>query len=477
MGIYTAFIMWSIGYFILGIGDGSLGYDHFNMNLYSLIDSNGVWSKIIPDFEETPGDHEGFNFLGIGIIILIIPAVFQFLTKKMTFSKAKIIPILVSSLILFIYAISNKITLGTAEIFSYSLPGFTDSITQTFRVSGRFFWPVYYLIYLVILNAVFKFKYQKTTMIICTLLLSLQIWDSSSLNNMYKKRFMHSQPFASVLKSTIWKDISAKYSQINYVLPQNSPNNWVSLSHFAMESNMSINAGYFARINETAQNNNKYEIIKSINDNTLNQNALYIFNDNYLWNIAINQLKDNDIIGSIDGLRVLLPAYKTCETCTVKNKSDINLVNLNKKFKANTKKINFNSKGNGSKHLLHGWYNINESGVWSDGESSALRIDLPNTIKDEMAIVFDGNAYLTEEQVYQEIDVIINGHKIGSLKYNVYKNTKFQKLVVPKQIIESNNGSLIIKLMYSHPIALSVDENSSYTRKLSLELISIELEY
>ena len=477
VGLYTAFMMWGIGYFILGSGDTRLGYDHYNMNLYSLIDSNGIWSKTIPDFEETPGDSEGFNFLGIGMIVLIIPAVLQLFTRKLTFPKAKIIPILLSSLVLFIYAISNKITLGTTEILAYPLPEFTDTITQTFRVSGRFFWPVYYLIYLLVLNAIFKYKFKKITIAICISLLSFQIWDSNQLSNMYKNRFMQPKPFTSSLKSPIWKDIAHKYSQIIYVLPHNSPKNWVIISQFAMENDMSINAGYFARINQVAQNNNKLEIIKSIEDSSINQNALYIFMDNNLWNIAINQLNKNDIVGTIDGIKVLLPGYKNCDKCNDNHEKDINLVNINKKFKANSKKVNFNNKGNGSKHLLNGWYNINEQGVWSDGESSSLRIDIPKTMKDKLAMTFDANAYLTKEQVHQEVEVIINGHKIGFLKYNIYTNTKIQKLVVPKHIIEASNGRILMELMYSNPIALLQDDKSKYTRRVSLELVSIVLEY
>ena len=330
VGLYTAFIMWGIGYFILGSGDVRLGYDHYNMNLYSLIDSNRVWSKTIPDFEETPGDSEGFNFLGIGMIVLIIPAVLQFFTRNLSFPKAKLIPILISSLVLFIYAISNKIILGTTEVFAYPLPEFTNSITQTFRVSGRFFWPVYYLIYLFVLNAIFKYKFTKASVSICLALLLFQIWDSNRLSYMYKKRFMQPKPFINVLKSPIWDDIAHKYSKIIYVLPHKSPKNWVSISQFAMENNMSVNAGYFARINQNAQIKNKIEIIKNINNNTINPNVLYIFYDNYLWNIAINQLKNNDIIGSIDGIKVLLPDYKKCENCQFKHQNNIKPVNINK---------------------------------------------------------------------------------------------------------------------------------------------------
>ena len=64
-------VCWQVGYFSVsssGIATG--GYGYYRMNLLSLIDASG-WSFILRDIPEGGGDYEGFNYLGLGTLLLI----------------------------------------------------------------------------------------------------------------------------------------------------------------------------------------------------------------------------------------------------------------------------------------------------------------------------------------------------------------------------------------------------------------------
>jgi hypothetical protein len=92
------------------------------------------------------GDYEGFSYLGFGMLILGILGLVKFLEvdKKKYFILKRIFPLLTVSVLLIIFALSNRIVLGQHEILSYRLPDFFC----VFRASGRMILPMYYLIYL-----------------------------------------------------------------------------------------------------------------------------------------------------------------------------------------------------------------------------------------------------------------------------------------------------------------------------------------
>lgn len=74
--------MWGAGYFMLKAGVQSGGFGFYRMNLLSLLDSNGVWSQLLPDLPNMPGDYEGFSFLGIGLILLAAAALVVLIVKN-----------------------------------------------------------------------------------------------------------------------------------------------------------------------------------------------------------------------------------------------------------------------------------------------------------------------------------------------------------------------------------------------------------
>lgn len=99
--------------------------------------------------------HEGFNYLGAGLLFLVPFAVLFNWRSLLAFPKQY--PALLLLLVgFFLYALSNRVRYGGVELFSFALPTWLHWLTGTFRASGRFFWLISHLILFVTLASLLK---------------------------------------------------------------------------------------------------------------------------------------------------------------------------------------------------------------------------------------------------------------------------------------------------------------------------------
>ncbi len=311
--LWIIVLMWTLGYFMVGSSfQTSGGFGFYHMNLLSLINPNGEWShwsRLLPALKGGGGDYEGFNYLGLGMIGLGCIAIHLVYQQFKRGYRIKITPILILSIGFFICAISNQIALGTHEL-SYHLPPVTRVLTNTFRASGRFFWPVYYLIYVGIFSVLFTHLKRRTVMILCLILFGIQVLDSTVIWKSFRNDFTHPQSWISPLQDPIWNQVAQRYRQITFVLPYNQSPHWVALAYFAAMNRMAINIGYFSRGNFTKEQEARAQITHDILNSQLNSHALYIFEDSFLWNFASHHLLSGDFRGVVNGFQLIAPQFK-----------------------------------------------------------------------------------------------------------------------------------------------------------------------
>jgi hypothetical protein len=471
----TIFVMWFAGYFMFSNGGEAWGFGFFRMNLLSMINPDDLWSRILRDHNGGDGDYEGFNFLGIGIIQLAIFSIFEFIKNKKIIFHVSIMPICVLSLLLFSYAISNKIAIGSHEIFSYSLPPFMNIITGNFRVSGRFFWPVAYIIYLSIFYLIFTRMKPRPALVLCALLLIIQIVDSNRAFSHFKDKFSKIGPYVSSFRSLEWNEIANNYKKVLLVLPSNIPENWIILSEFAVANHMSINTGYFARIDNKQLHHTRIKLVESIISNTLDPEALYFFENGTLWNLAISQLRQSDVAGLKDGFRFIAPNFKgSADFNNGKIKFTPPLATSNFSYNLN-ETIYFTTKGLGSKFGVYGWSGAEPWGTWSDGDSSFLVFNIPHIPKSDLNLMIEGHAFLAEKHPVQEIDVYLKDHYLNTLKYTLLNNGGIRTIKIPKELIADNNPLVSIRFNYKNPNSPAALGLSADGRRLGLGIISIQL--
>lgn len=154
--LLVAFCCWQAGYFSVGGGTVSGGYGLYRLNVLSLVDPSG-WSYIVRDLPEGPGDYEGFNYLGLGVLILAICAAAALLQGNTGLvSAVRHRGLLLWALFgLTLFSLTNTLGIGVLDVH-YWLPGSLEKLANVFRASGRMFWPVFYAIVFAVIFLVIR---------------------------------------------------------------------------------------------------------------------------------------------------------------------------------------------------------------------------------------------------------------------------------------------------------------------------------
>lgn len=144
----SLFELYLLGYFTYGdIGGG--GFGDYSMNLNAPFNSR--WqSTFLPGLPWAEFQYEGYQYVGLGGIFLILLGLcgyIFFIRKNRCLISNKIAAIIIICALFSIFALSNKIMLGSELIFKYDLPIGIDLLANAFRSSGRFLWPVSYLLF------------------------------------------------------------------------------------------------------------------------------------------------------------------------------------------------------------------------------------------------------------------------------------------------------------------------------------------
>lgn len=325
------FTFWIIGGFT-GESFESVGLGFFSMNINALFNPQG-WSKfILKAFPlATGGQYEGFQYLGLGIIIMIPIAIGIILYKKKA-SKINIKDffknygsVILAVIILFIVSISNVITFNNKVVFSYKLPKFIEGLLGIFRSTGRLFWPVTYGISLAIIISLGKnIKNNKIAAILLSLFLIFQVGDISNVLKEKHNYYTSDIKFETPLKSDFWKDAGKIFKHI-VILPPNT-STFGYFGKYATEYDMTISTGYFARGPYTKIDNYAEDVIKNLKEGKAEEDTLYIIMEyRTLTDIIMSSPKDMYKAGKVDLYTVL---YKN-SNIDLKNYSEVKPYNYN----------------------------------------------------------------------------------------------------------------------------------------------------
>jgi Family of unknown function (DUF6311) len=162
--------MWLLGYLDRKAALGGFG-DFFFLDLKHPFCGGGKLIKCgVGPVYEFPY-HEGFNYLGAGLLLLL-PVVLVSNGKNLLTLPKQFPALLVLVLGFFLYALSNRVRFSGVEIFTYPLPSWFALLTGTFRASGRFFWLVSLLVLFATLASLLKKRSWLPTFFITSLLLT-----------------------------------------------------------------------------------------------------------------------------------------------------------------------------------------------------------------------------------------------------------------------------------------------------------------
>lgn len=198
--------------------------------------------------------HEGFNYLGAGLLLLIPFAVFLSWRSIAAFTKTySAFTLLLAGYLL--YALTNQVHVNDAVLFSFNLPTWLEGLTGTFRAAGRFFWPVSTFILFMTLATLLKRNHWLVSLLLIAALV-LQVKDVKP----WLSRIHDEARKPSQLNFADWAPVMAKTDKIvSYPIHECPPihylhNIWVM--QLAGYYGKLLNSGYTARGSKSCTDDN-----------------------------------------------------------------------------------------------------------------------------------------------------------------------------------------------------------------------------
>jgi hypothetical protein len=433
--IFLALVMDFAGYFIsTSVSAGGFGY--FRMNLLTFFDPSPIWSAFYSDPYRN-GDYEGFAYLGAGTLLLAVIALVSLAIyrKPIKVNRKVVLPLSILAFFLVVYALSNQVALGSHELFHYRLPGFMRKVSSTFRVSGRFVWPVVYMIEMAVLAILFsQFRYQKRLVSwILFAVLVLQGYDMTKGSAALQARW--NLPYSPQLKSGFWNEAAKKYQQIALVYPTEDTQNVGPLMLFASDHHLGINGGSIARIDPNQLTSLQDKLRDTVANSTYRNDTLYIMLRDPLWNEALDKYTGG-LKAVIDGYKVIAPGW---DRCTAACGATALVQGLPPKY---PETIDFSSNGTAD-GMLKNWSFPEPTGRWTNWNESSIRLYLGKTDAKTFVVTFEFRPYVTEPHPEQAVKVSINGAPVAAWKFTDNAITT-QQIRVPEQLVQQGNGAITV---------------------------------
>lgn len=257
---------------------------------------------------------EGFQYLGLGVIMAIPFLILLAWRERRNLKRSSWIPIALSACLLFVLALTNKVTLLHFEI-NYWWPNVLLQFRQIFRGASRFGFALYYLITMGSIVSLSKIFSKRNATIVLGLLLAVSVADQSAGLRQSHYDLSVEIPFVSVLMDQQWREIAINHSklivdknfdlQIEGAVPKNVrifSDNWYSLDRYAVEHHMSTNFGYVARQIQAFVKSEDSRVAAELASGDVDSNAIYLISNENDW------IRYKDLVGN-NGRALVLDGF------------------------------------------------------------------------------------------------------------------------------------------------------------------------
>lgn len=258
--------VWLLGGFTSGMNDGAPGLGYYSFNLNGFFNPQD-WSSVLRNLPlYADGQYEGFAYLGLGGILLLLTALFlilfsfdslprqlrQFLKNCRSWFGAHqhwIIYGITFFLILFA-ASSNELSINSKLLIKLSLPDKILSLWDVFRSSGRLIWPAGYMLLLFGIIICARKLPKRAAILLFTVCLFLQAFDLRDILAEKHLEFSSVKTYESCLTDAFWNDILNK-RELRHIVFYDKENlsqeQLYAFTWYAVQNDLTINDFYFAR--------------------------------------------------------------------------------------------------------------------------------------------------------------------------------------------------------------------------------------
>jgi hypothetical protein len=285
--IFILFVALSF-YFFGGFANYStgskVGFGAYGSNLLTFIIAQfGLISSSL--IQDTRGLNEGSAYLGIGIIIPLIFLIIASPYGTIRFFKYERLLFIIIIFLFFLFSLSNIIRIGPYSITIFDLQdnSILSKVFGIFRASGRFIWPIFYMVQFLTLIKLYDYLENKKVIrtILFLVLIIYQILDNWPMisERRYEWRTNTSNNLLSSFESDVWYNLKAYNIKHIFALDNITyeQDKWLlmRMALIALKNNVTFNKTPLARENGKSVLYNQKQNL-NFKNSILLDNTLYI---------------------------------------------------------------------------------------------------------------------------------------------------------------------------------------------------------
>jgi hypothetical protein len=202
-------------------GYTAVGYRYYSLNLLAPFDPDAYGSLLLsrlPHFTE--GQYEGYSYLGVGVIMLLICAPVLLIARRSKlphFQWQSAIPLIVACVLLTGLALSTQITAGSKLLIDFDPSQKLTPYLSILRSSARLFWFPYYVVVASVIALPYLLLSRRWASTLVAVALIIQIADLMPLRRAV--RSAADVAFETPLKSAIWSRLGQTYKNLIVIPP------------------------------------------------------------------------------------------------------------------------------------------------------------------------------------------------------------------------------------------------------------------
>jgi hypothetical protein len=443
--LLVAFCCWQAGYFSVGGGTVAGGFGLYRLNVMSLVNPSG-WSYTLRDMPQGPGDYEGFNYLGLGVLLLAICAGVALLQGNTGLANAvRHRRLLLLALIgLTLFALTNKLGIGMQNMH-YWLPKPLELLANVFRAAGRMFWPVFYAIVFTVIFLVIRGNKPRAAACLLAIALLVQILDTrAGWAGLRQSRMMPAaSSWPTSMNDPFWASAASHYSKVRTLLPQNQPENWLLTSQYALKHGLETDGVYLGRMGTREIEQAQRRAAQMLASGEYAADSLYILDPGAALQAAKTVNRQTDLLTRIDGLVVLAPGWKSCAQCPPLADETLDV-----QVKIGERQVF--SRINAM--LVDGWGRVEDWGTWSEGTEAEIVLRIAPEAR---VLSIDAAAFVQPPlHTRQRVDVSINGVAALSTQFTRLQDNTLELPLTPA-IRETMGADGALRVHFHLPDAIS----------------------
>lgn len=298
---------WCFGLLGSGGTDGSeMLYGYFSMNLNALWNPTSlstVWSRFLPVQNQIRGNYDAFNYLGLGILLGCAAGALCLLRrpKRLLLLLKQHWCLTLVCACLTAFAVTNQVTANGAALLTLPLPNKLLALCSVFRSSGRLFWPVYYLLFLLALWALSQLFAGRRAALLLGALVCVQLADlSPALAARHAETYQYREEFATQLTSPFWPQAAGRYGHICSLDADAPQQDALHLALWAADNGMTTNDLFAARYDAAGQAAQQQTALALLQSGQPAEDTLYITHSEAVFLSVAESIPDSAWCGAVD---------------------------------------------------------------------------------------------------------------------------------------------------------------------------------